>query len=272
MKQQFPDNSSIEAEEIIIGKNFQIGSNVQINVRGVFKIGDFGHFGNDVKINAENVYIGNHFFHYTEGLNVGGGGSQFPDANFGVGDRCVVHNNYINLAREVYLGSDVGLSPDVQVITHGFWNSVLEGYPTDYKPAYIDDGTIVGQRSLIIMAYIAKNVVVGAGSVVVGDLEEEKAIYAGNPAKFIRRITEPSQEEKIEMMTNILHRYNLLSPLYKKFEFDYPFILLDDTTINLETKQITGTENLETDKLRDYLRRYGIRIYTERPFVSLCNY
>lgn len=266
----FPNNSKIEAGNIQIGRDFNIGSNVNIKVRGQFRIGDFGRFGNNVNINAENVDIGDHFFHYTDGLNIGGGGSQFPYANLVVGDRCVFHNNYINLAREVGLGNDVGLSPDVDIITHGFWNSVLEGYPAKYEGVYIDDGVIVGQRSIILAGCnIAKNIIVGAGSVITRNLDNEKSIYAGNPADFVRTIIAPNQDKKIQILTEVLSKYNLLSPVYNKLEFDYPFIIIDDALINVEAKTIIGTETITTDKFRDYLRRWGIRIYTDRPFVSL---
>ena len=268
----FPNNSKIEANNIKIGRDFKIGSNVDIKVRGQFKIGDFGRFGNNVNINAENVEIGDHFFHYTDGLNIGGGGSQFHYANLIVGDRCVLHNNYINLAREVGLGNDVGLSPDVDIITHGFWNSILEGYPVKYEGVNIGDGVIVGQRSMILAGcIIAKNIIVGAGSMVTTHLIEEKSIYAGNPAKFIRTIVEPSYNEKIDLMTDILMKYNLLLDKvgYNRLELDYPLITIDDAIINVETKLLLGTETETTDKLRDYLRRYGIRIYTDRPFISL---
>lgn len=139
-------NSFIEATNIHIGQKFEIGTNVHIHVRGTFYIGDYSRFGNDVDIQGEEVIIGDHFFHLTSGLRIGGGGSQFPDAKLKVGDRCVFHNNYINICKPVIIGDDVGLSPDVDIITHGFWNSVLEGYPVNYKSVEIGNGVIVGQR------------------------------------------------------------------------------------------------------------------------------
>lgn len=262
----------VTANEIKVGRGFSMGKNVRIKVRGKFEIGDFGRFGNDVVINAQNVKIGNHFYHYTSGLQIGGGGSQFPDANLTIGDRCVFHNNHINLARPVTIGNDVGLSPDVDIITHGFWNSVLEGYPTIYEPVIIEDGAIIGQRSVILPGrYIAKNAVVGANSTVSNDLLEENSIYVGNPARFIRKVTELTYEQKVQTMTEILSRYNLLlhKVPYEKLEYDHPYIYLNDATINVETKEITGIETEVIDKFRDFLRRYGIRIYTERGFMSL---
>src|SRR5438105_14310235 len=223
MQEIFPNGSSIEAEKISIGKDFQIGSNVRIKVRGSFTIGKCGRFGDNVVINGEIVIIGDHFFHYTAGLNVGGGGSQFSTALFRVGDRCVLHNNNINIARPVVLCNDVGYSLGVDIITHGFWQSPLEGYPVKYNHIILEDGVIVGQRS-IVMGSVVKNIVVGAGSVITEDLRVEKSVYAGNPAKFIKRIITPPLEVKKSKITDILEVYHLSGGT--KLQLDYPFIRL----------------------------------------------
>lgn len=264
-------NSFIEADSISVGKDFQIGSDVHIKVRGRFSVGNWGRFGNNVNINAEEVIIGDHFYHYTDGLNIGGGGSQFPEAILRVGDRCVFHNNYINLAREVAIGNDVGLSPDVQILTHGFWNSILEGYPVSYKPVRISNGVIVGQRSMILPGVdIAENVIIGANSTVSRSLLEENSIYAGNPIQFIRTVKELTFQEKADTIIELLSRYRQLTDSFKKLFFTPPLIYIDDAIIDVEVKTITGIETETTDKFRDFLRRYGIRIYTDRPFLSVC--
>lgn len=267
------------ADKIELGKNVTFGTNISIRARGLLRIGDFSHFSDGVDINAEEVIIGKHFYHYTSGLKIGGGGSQFSGAILDIGDRCVLHNNYINLAQPVSIGNDVGLSPDVQLITHGFWNSILEGYPTKYAGIDIKSGVIVGQRSMILPGtVIPENSVIGAQSVVGGKLHRAKSVYAGNPARFIREIKEPSLKEKQELFNMVMLSY--IDALYMKHEvdtiyyshwlhFDYPNIYIDDAVIDVKAKTIKGIETTRTDKLRDFLRRYGIRIYTERPFVSI---
>ena len=62
MIKSFDNGSYIKADLIEIGKDFKIGKNVKIDVRGTFKIGDYCRFGDDVKINAEHIDIGNHFY------------------------------------------------------------------------------------------------------------------------------------------------------------------------------------------------------------------
>jgi hypothetical protein len=41
---------------------------------------------------------------------------------------------------------------------------------------------------------------------------------------------------------------------------------VDDFTVNLLTFAYKGIESETTDHFRDYMRKWGIRIYTERPF------
>lgn len=265
------NNVWIRANKIELGKEVVLGSNVQIKVKETFRLGDYGNLGHDVNIRAHSVDIGPHFFHMEPGLKIGGGGSSFPDAILKVGARCVFHNNYINLARPITIGDDVGLSPGSELLTHGFWWSVLEGYPQLYSGITIGNNVHIGQRSMVLQGVqIANNTVVGANSTVTKSLLEEKVIYAGTPARFIKKIVEPLHEEKIKIVQDILNYYKFIGgpPIT---DYCYPWITIDDAMINVERMFLSGKESINSDKLRDLLRRYGIRIYSEtgRPFVSI---
>ena len=56
-----------------------------------------------------------------------------------------------------------------------------------YKKTKIGDQVIIGSNSTILPVYICPGTVVGAGSVVTKNIKK-KGIYAGNPAKFLRKI------------------------------------------------------------------------------------
>jgi acetyltransferase-like isoleucine patch superfamily enzyme len=264
--------SYIDGEHIELGKNFSIGKNVHIDVRKNCKIGDNVHFGDNVKITVENLTIGDHFFHYTPGLEIGGGGSQFAGAGITIGDRCVLHNNYINVARPVSIGDDVGLSPDVKLITHGFWSSCLEGYPTEYKPISLGNNVIVGQGAMFLPgAVVPDNVVIGAASVVSkGCKMKPNAIYAGNPTRFIRNIVAPTKSEQRVLAEGVIQTYLQRATedgSYPDwFSFTFPVVEINDFTVNLLTREFSGEEDGITIKFRDHLRRYGIRIYTDKGF------
>ncbi len=265
------NNVRIVANDISIGRNVQFGKNIDVNIRGNFELGDFSRLGSDTQIRGNNVKFGKHLFN-SSGLRIGGGGRQHPNANFEIGDRCTIHNNFINVCEPVVIGHDVGLSPDTSILTHGYWLSVLEGFPASFSGVTIGNGVIVGFKSLIMMGVsIADDAVIGANSTVTKSIPE-KGIYAGSPAKFIKKIVPLTHDERILKIKDIIEthympiaNYHGLNPMIK---LDYPYIELNDFKFNVETFEYWGVEDEETDDLRDYIRKWGIRIYTERPFVS----
>ncbi|MDD3281832.1 MAG: acyltransferase [Bacteroidales bacterium] len=264
-------NVRIVANKINIGRNVQFGNNIDVSIKGDFELNDFSRLGHDTQIRGNNIKFGKHLFN-TSGLRIGGGGRQHPNANFELGDRCTIHNNFINVCEPVIIGNDVGLSPDTSILTHGYWMSVLEGYPATFSGVTIGDGVIVGYKSLLMMGVsITDNVVIGANSTVTKSLQK-KGIYAGTPARFIKEITSLSYEERVIKLNEIIEthympiaKYHGINPNIK---IEYPLIELNDFRFNVETFEYWGTEDEETDDLRDYIRKWGIRIYTERPFTS----
>jgi acetyltransferase-like isoleucine patch superfamily enzyme len=264
--------SYIDGGHIELGENFSIGKNVHITARNYCVIGKNARFADNVEITVENLIIGDHFFHYTPGLEIGGGGSQFAGADVTIGDRCVLHNNYINVARPVNIGNDVGLSPDVKIITHGFWASCLEGYPTVYEPVTLGNNVIVGQGAMFLPGVtVPDNVVIGAASVVSrGCKMEPNKIYAGNPAQFVRDIVSPTKDEQRVLAEGIIQTYLQRATgddSYPDwFNFTFPVVEINSFTVNLLTREFSGEEDEVTVKFRDHLRRYGIRIYTDKGF------
>ena len=169
-------NIDIKAGQINIGRNVTFGKNIKVRCKGVFEIGDFSRLGDDTEIYGNNVKVGKHLFH-SKGLRVGGGGRQHPNANLTVGDRCTIHNNFINACEPVTIGDDVGLSPEVSLSTHGYWMSALEGFPAKFEGITISSGAIVGYRSVILMgATIPRKAVVAAHSVVTGNLKYPRSV------------------------------------------------------------------------------------------------
>ena len=274
MKEYFDKkkNIRIRAADIHIGENVTLGSNIDVDIKGLFSIGDYSRLGNDVNIRGNSIILGQHLFH-SSGLRIGGGGRENMTANFTCGDRCTIHNNFINVCEPIKIGNDVGLSPETSILSHGYWLSVLDGYPAAFAGVDISDGVIVGYRSLIMMGVaISPGCVIGAQSVVTKHLTEH-GIYGGNPARFIREIRPLSTEAKIKKMEEIVGAYSRhrASRNIKNFELalDFPFLKVDKLQINVESFVYEGEETQFSDDARDFLRKYGIRVYTERPFVSL---
>jgi acetyltransferase-like isoleucine patch superfamily enzyme len=265
-------NIEIKAGSIRIGEGVTFGRNIRVAVRGAFELGDFSRLGNDTEILGNEIRLGAHLFH-SSGLRVGGGGRQNPNANLTIGDRCTIHNNFINVCEPVVIGNDVGLSPETSILTHGYWLSVLEGFPASFSGVQIGNGAIIGYRSLLMMGIsIADECVVGAQSVVSKSLRE-RGIYAGSPARFIKPITPLGPEERLKKALEIVAAYEPIAryhgvDLDGRLKLEYPLLHFKEFSVNLETFAYDGAEDEDTDDLRDYLRKWGIRVYTPRGFVA----
>lgn len=63
-----------------------------------------------------------------------------------------------------------------------------KGAPINTAPVKIDEGVFIGAGSFVLKGvHIGKHSIIGAGSVVTKDIPKNE-IWAGNPAKFIRKI------------------------------------------------------------------------------------
>lgn len=268
-------NIYIEAAEINLGDNIKLGKDIDIRVRGKFKIGENSVIGDRFRANAEEIIIGDYFFNVptdSRGMFIGGGASNFPDAKLQIGDRMVCHTGHINVACPVTIGDDVGLSHDVDIITHGFWSSVLDGYPRMFKGVNIGNNVIVGWKTVIMGGVnITNNVVIGAQSTVTKSLEVEKGIYVGAPAKLLKTVKEPLLIEQHEILGEIVDEFKKLMKYYVvdrlEVEASYPFVKVNDLLIDVIRLTFEGYHDKVSDAFRDFLRRYGIRVFAPHGFL-----
>jgi len=128
-------------------------------------------------------------------LSVGYGPTQaaLPERGLVIGDRCVLGARVCITAHEsVELGDDVWFGQDVFVsdASHGYQDpSVPVGLQFgEHLPVRIGSGSWIGHGAMILPGTtIGRNVVVAAGSVVRGVIEDH-AVVGGVPAKVIRRL------------------------------------------------------------------------------------
>lgn len=266
-------NVIIRANKLNIGEDVSFGNNIDIECKGKFEIGDHSRLGDNCYIRGRNVIFGKHLFN-SGGMRIGGGGRLNPTANFVMGDRCTNHTCFINIDQPVIIGNDVGLSPEVTILTHGSWLSVLDGYPVSFASVELGNKVWLGYRVVVNPGVrISSEIIVGTNSLVVKDLKTI-GIYGGVPARFMRGIQLPTFEEKALILKDIVDEYAKVIEYHGvaietvHLDSDYPKIRFNDVVIDVEECTIKGEENAYTDDFRDYLRRNSIKIYTDRPFKS----
>ena len=95
----------------------------------------------------------------------------------------------IRSAKKITIGQSTMIASDV-TITDSDWHGIYDR--TDYvaspKEVSIEDNVWIGEKSIILKGTkIGANSIIGAGSVVSGEVPPN-TIYAGNPAREIRKL------------------------------------------------------------------------------------
>lgn len=124
--------------------------------------------------------------------------------------KCVLKNNvfvgpFVEIQREVIIGNNSRISSHTFIcelvkigddcfVGHGvmfvndlFKNGKTGGSKENWYKTNIGNNVLIGSNSTILPINICDNVVIGAGSVVTKNILKP-GIYAGNPAKFIRKV------------------------------------------------------------------------------------
>lgn len=130
---------------------------------------------------------------------------------------------YIDLTRPAILsiGNKVTITRDVTILTHGFeWSVLREKYGRQFasaKPTRLGNNIFIGMGSTILGgSVIEDNVIVGAGSVVRGELEGNY-VYAGNPAVKVMSLQSYYEKMVLREKTELSQLVKLVCD--KRFEY-----------------------------------------------------
>ena len=276
-------NSKIIGNHIDIHESVEIGDNVQIHCDTI-RIGEFSKIGNDVKINCKSFEAGSWLFMWDR-VEVGRGGNTGPNSNVKIGNHVgIFEGTIINPSESVEIGDDVGIGGEVMIWTHGAWLDITHGFPSDFGPVKIGNNVWLPARSIVLPnVTIGDDIVIGIGSVINRDLPDG-CFAAGSPCKVIKKNCYPKKlndNELTEMIAEItedwlkLHKDKNIKDVQIEHDFKGVITLkqgIDEiwfTHYNTKKKEMIGYSNEVSEDLRDYLRRRGIKIYTDRPFESI---
>ena len=120
----------------------------------------------------------------------------------------------IRSAERIDIGDSTMIASDV-VITDSDWHGIYDR--TDYvatpKPVKIHKNVWIGERSIILKGtQIGENSIIGAGSVVNGNIPPN-SVYAGNPAKEVKKLDEGrfvTREELFNDSSTYLQDLNII--------------------------------------------------------------
>lgn len=185
-------NSSINDTILLSNGPIEIGKLVQIKEKNVLKA------FKEVRIGDSTIV--------DRGVIVAG--LQSEQSLFKIGSRCVVlHHTYINNAREVIIGDNVGIGGYCMIFTHGVWQNIFKGYPYEFGKVEIKDDAWLPWHVFVMPGVtIGKGATIAGGSVVTKDVPDY-CLAAGVPAKIIKQENYPKQlsfEERNTLAKSVL--------------------------------------------------------------------
>jgi len=106
--------------------------------------------------------------------------------NVVVGSRSRVQSHSF-ICEGVTIGEDCFIGHGVMFINDVFATGGPAGDKAAWKTTYIGNRVSIGSNATLLPVSVCDGAVIGAGAVVTKDIKQ-KGIYAGNPAKMIRRL------------------------------------------------------------------------------------
>ena len=167
-----------------------------------------------------------------------------------VGENCTFYDcNNVSIDTQnphmIEIGDFVRITSGVQILTHDYSFSVLcsveGGIVGSVEKTVIGNNVFIGRNAIIL------NVIIGAGSIVSKNCEDN-SVYAGNPAKRICSIDEMYKKRKSKMLDNAK---NVVISYYKRYG------TIPDKSILREYQMIFDDRSSIPQSLDDLMRDSG---------------
>ena len=145
--------------------------------------------------NRGEIVIGNHTFLNSGSRHKVAIVSENANAVITIGDNCNLRGCDVYAAEEVTIGNACIIAPEVHIWDNDGHSPSIDQTKrhtlnSQIKPIRIGNNVWVCARSIILKGVtIGDNSIIGAGSIVTKDVEPN-SLYAGNPAKLVKRLTD----------------------------------------------------------------------------------
>lgn len=288
----------IDGGTIALGDAVRILRNSTIRVLDNLEIGPGGTVSEGCDIGGRDVRIGQELW-MLPGAKIGGGSAFEHASRLEAGHYLHLGvDTFINTARPVTIGHEVGLGTRTSIYTHGAYPSRLQGFPVAFDGVQIGDFSWLPGAIVNPGVRIGRHCVIGVNSLVTSDIPDG-SLAAGSPARVIREHAYPQPldtQTALEFYQAFLASYASVlgvegSPgrdgdrvVLRTPDATYvaggwaegegrllvigpglsPHVGPAVTALDTDSRRIAGAVDVLSDRLTNELRRYGIRFYS-RP-------
>jgi acetyltransferase-like isoleucine patch superfamily enzyme len=170
--------------EVVIEDGAYVGHFCVLRAKSL-RLGKRAKIHNMVRVNAFSVVMKSQSTIYSQNQIAGDCEDKRSTIHLGVASSILQHC-YVNLARPVYLGRNVGVGGGSYLFTHGLWLSKLDGFPVAYGEITVEDDVWLPWGCFVMPGItIGTRSIVGACSVITKNIPPG-VLVAGVPAKIIR--------------------------------------------------------------------------------------
>lgn len=180
----FLNKIKFKLNKVKCGKNIKVNGIVRIvNAKGNIIL------GNNIRINSAEWANPIGFSNKTTFQTIEGG-------SIIIGEYTGISNASFTSASKIYIGRNVLIGAGVKIYDTDFhplkscyrYGGIQEQEKVKTKAIEIKDNAFIGAGTIVLKgSLIGKNSIIGAGSVVSGYIPDNE-IWAGNPAKFIKKL------------------------------------------------------------------------------------
>tara|TARA_B100001250_G_scaffold411564_1_gene440530 strand:- start:470 stop:1531 length:1062 start_codon:yes stop_codon:yes gene_type:complete len=274
-------NSDFRSRQISIGSNTSIGNNMDAIVPIELSFGRNSNIGNNGTIQCRQFRSGD-FLQFYDNAFVGKGGKYGVNSKVTIGNGCFVgKSTLLNTSEEIVIGDDVGIGDEAQIWTHGAYLSTIDGFPAAFGSVNIGSNVWLPSRCIVLPnVQIGSNVVIGINSVINKNIPSG-CLAGGIPCKVIKENVFPrnlSQNEIKTLIEAVIESYKpLMSDININGKITYVSedrkIIFDRhgkvTIYDISSMKISGFIDEASEDFRDFLRRNGIKFFTDLKFSSI---
>src|SRR5438445_5561759 len=204
------EGARIAGGKVVLGDGVVVGRRVDIEVTDRLVVGKGSLIRDGTIVHGRRIELGREFY-ANHDAEIGGGSCFEATSSLKIGYWFHLGSYaMVNTAMPVTIGNEVGLGRFTNLYTHGAYLSMAEGFPVTYGPITLGNRVWLPSATVNPGVTIGDDVVVGVGSVVMGDIPSN-SLAVGTPAHVVREHypPRPSLNEAMEKVRSILNGWQV---------------------------------------------------------------